>query len=1373
MTTSRRLAKLPLLLIGLAALAALVLIPLIVHAQSQEVTATAAATGTNPPAKPSSLQATVVIAEHDEVTLTWTASTDQTVTHYAILRRNPDVDASQVFHVIESNAGPETSYTDVSVSASTTYIYRVKAVSPTGVSQWSGYVRAEIPAAPPPISTPTPTPTSTPTPEPVSTPTPEDLRPTGLTVSLVENKVTLSWTAPAEDAESVDGYEILRRRPMEGESALATLVADTESTATTYTDPTANEAGVRYVYRVKALRGDDVSLWSNYDRIDLPTDYVPDPTPTPEPESTSDDQAPTGLSAALADGGGVALSWAAPAEDADSVTGYEILRAVGGGEFTTLAADTASTTTSYTDTTATEAGETYAYQVKAIRGEDRSEASGQAQVQLPHDPVDLAPTGLTALTLFVSLEGNISYSVHLSWTAPAEDVDSITGYEILRAVGQGELATLKADTGSTSTFYTDANATQTGETYAYRVKAIRGEDRSQASGQAQVQLPHDPVDLAPSDLTAEAVDGGGVSLSWTAPAEDAASVTGYEVLRAVGEGDMATLVADTASTTTTYTDATATEAGETYAYRVKAIRGQARSQASNRVSLIPVEPPATPENLKPTNLTFEIREDGVTLAWDAPAAAADSVTGYRVVRRRPNQGENEWLVWKWDTGSTETTYRDGYARTHGEYYMYRVRALRGDDYSKMSNRVDVRRPQATPQTAEWAPSNLVAQMYFEVTLGEEGVTTQVKLTWDAPAEGTEWVRGYEVQRATCDGDFASLVADTGSTDTSYADATAEAGESYTYRVRARRPQGLSLTSDTWTLLLPGGNGESDCAVPLGAPETEPVGEEEDLTYALSTHDSPLVKNTGQTPEGAGLALDGTVARRYQRFTTGPNADGYALDSIDIDFHTIAKTSTAGGQLKVTLYRGYSGNPGTPLCTLSDPPSFTGSGLQNFDAPTRVPCPVLAANTAYYVGVERVSTTSDAISLNVTLSNSEDTGGAPSWSLANTSKRLVGTRNFVSDADGRALMIQVNGSPVSNGARLSAQDFTALAEGNDRPHGIWSDGTTMWVSQRHNPVAQTGGPAKIFAYDMASKAHKPTEDFNTLVAAGNDVPVGIWSDGTTMWVIDEQDRTIYCYDMATKQRDTDKEVWTNRVFASGYSTSLLVGLRSHIGSFTETYQYYGSFSSDFFRPAIRDVVLKDGRLYLYMRPGLSSSSVLQHFRTRQEFVLEVGGQSFHSDDATASIDEGEGISTHRWPAGSLTWTAGQEVVVRLKTAPVPEGLTADEQAQYRRDRKLAPDLRLISGTMTVGEALQTELPESSLDLWSDGDIIWVSRIPSVSGSEASLQAWDLDTGVRLRGPGFYRLLRQQQQSTMGRLGRRDGHLRLRHGRRQGLCVLEDL
>ena len=580
-------------------------------------------------------------------------------------------------------------------------------------------------------------------------------------------------------------------------------MADTESTATTYTDATANEAGVRYVYRVKALRGSEASLWSNFDRIELPADYVPDPTPTPEPESTPDDQAPTNLNAALGEGGGVALSWDAPAEDTDSVTGYEVLRAVGEGEMATLVDDTGSTATSYTDATATEAGETYAYQVKAIRGENRSHASGQAKVEVPHDPIDLAPSNLTALisiTVVVGEEDSTT-KVVLVWTAPAEDSGSVTGYEILRAVGEGELATLVDDTGSTANSYADATATEAGETYTYRVKAIRGEDRSQASGQVQVQLPHDPVDLAPSNLTAEKVDGG-INLSWTAPAEDADSVTGYEILRAVGEGELTTLAADTGSTDTTYSDTTATDSEKTYVYQVKAIRGQARSQGSNKVVEAP-EPSATPENLAPSNLAFEILEDGVELTWDAPAADADGVTGYRVLRRLPNQGENEWLVWKWDTGSTETTHKDGYAQTLGEYYMYRVRALRGDEYSRMTNRVGVRRPEAAPETTAWAPSNLEAQLYAEIALGEEEEpTTKVKLTWDAPADGTEWVRGYEVQRATCDGGFATLVSDTDSTAT--ADADAEAGESYTYRVRARRPQGKSLWSNSWTIVLPGG-----------------------------------------------------------------------------------------------------------------------------------------------------------------------------------------------------------------------------------------------------------------------------------------------------------------------------------------------------------------------------------------------------------------------------------------------------------------------------------------------------------------------------------------------------------------------------------------
>ena len=206
------------------------------HAQEQQVTATRDATGDTPPDRPTNLQAS---AEPDSVSLTWTASTDETVTDYAVLRRDRNDDDVGVFHVIDSNAGSGLSYTDSSVSPEGSYVYRVKAVSPTGVSQWSSYVSVDTPAA-----------------------DPEDLAPSGLSAKVVSDDdgviegVALAWDAPAEEAASVTGYEILRAV---GDVEMATLVADTGSAGATYTDDTATEAGESYAYRVKALRGEEAS----------------------------------------------------------------------------------------------------------------------------------------------------------------------------------------------------------------------------------------------------------------------------------------------------------------------------------------------------------------------------------------------------------------------------------------------------------------------------------------------------------------------------------------------------------------------------------------------------------------------------------------------------------------------------------------------------------------------------------------------------------------------------------------------------------------------------------------------------------------------------------------------------------------------------------------------------------------------------------------------------------------------------------------------------------------------------------------------------------------------------------------------------------
>ena len=97
-------------------------------------------------------------------------------------------------------------------------------------------------------------------------------------------------------------------------------------------------------------------------------------------------------------------------------------------------------------------------------------------------------------------------------------------------------------------------------------------------------------------------------------------------------------------------------------------------------------------------------------------------------------------------------------------------------------------------------------------------------------------------------------------------------------------------------------------------------------------------------------LDDGESSRAQSFTTGNDANGYALGSIGFDFSVLADSSSAGDHLTATLNSDASGSPGGVLCTLSDPANFI-RGLNTFDAPPD--CPTLSPNTTYFAVIERV------------------------------------------------------------------------------------------------------------------------------------------------------------------------------------------------------------------------------------------------------------------------------------------------------------------------------------------------------------------------------------------------------------------------------------
>jgi len=120
------------------------------------------------------------------------------------------------------------------------------------------------------------------------------------------------------------------------------------------------------------------------------------------------------------------------------------------------------------------------------------------------------------------------------------------------------------------------------------------------------------------------------------------------------------------------------------------------------------------------------------------------------------------------------------------------------------------------------------------------------------------------------------------------------------------------------------------------------------------------------------------------------------------------------------------------------------------------------------------------------------------------------------------MITINVTDVSEaalGTRLPAQDINSLtAAGNNSPRGLWSDDTTLWVAD----IADD----KIYAYTLATGARDASKDINTLSAAGNKNPQGLWSDGTTLWVVDDNsflNEKIYAYTLSDGGRNAGKDI----------------------------------------------------------------------------------------------------------------------------------------------------------------------------------------------------------------------------------------------------------
>ena len=730
--------------------------------------------------------------------------------------------------------------------------------------------------------------------------------PSNLTAQLLDGGALLAWDAPDEDAASVTGYEILyRRTDLHAPGDFQTLVADTESTATTYTDATANVAGKRYTYRVKAVRGSATSNWSNYAYVDVPEEPTPTPTPTATPTPTP---TPTPTATPTPE--------PEPETPTGPLTGFTLVDA---SDQTVLATLTDGIAVELDDP----AGGDYAIRVDVESG------SAVGSVYL----------ALTGAKSHSQTESVAPYSLYGDGGANALTGESLPvgGYQLEATAysqGQGngdELGTLSVsftvtETASTPTPTPAPTPTPTPEPEEPSAGPLTGFTLVDDSGQTVLATltDGDAVELddpAGGDYAIRAdVESGSsigsvyLQLTGAKSHSQTESVAPYSLY---GDGGANALTGGTLPVGSYDLQATAYSAGNKGGDELGTL------SVSFTVTETATTPAVEADPMAPGDLTYEIVDDGIVLNWTAPVADAGSVTGYQVLRRKPDS-QPRLTVWEEDTGSTETTYKDGAARFPGEVYLYRVIALRGNQESPRSNKVVVERP---VETAERAPSNLAYAFLQAADFSVSAVT----LGWDAPVQDAGPVTGYRVQRAVGDGEFATLVDDTASLTTGYTDSTVAEGQTYRYRVIALRGRLQSLPSPAQ-------------AVELTAPR----------------------------------AVGGTVET-------------------------------------------------------ADPP------------------PLIAL-------------------------------------------------------------------PV----RDSGKEFDTLsAAGNNRPTGLWSNGATMWVAHRPNVAFGDTSTAKIYAYKMADMSRDSGKDFDTLDAAGNTLPLGIWSDRTTMWVADS-DRKIYAYRMSDKSRDAAKD-----------------------------------------------------------------------------------------------------------------------------------------------------------------------------------------------------------------------------------------------------------
>ena len=291
--------------------------------------------------------------------------------------------------------------------------------------------------------------------------------------------------------------------------------------------------------------------------------------------------------------------------------------------------------------------------------------------------------------------------------------------------------------------------------------------------------------------------------------------------------------------------------------------------------------------------------------------------------------------------------------------------------------------------------------------------------------------------------------------------------------------------------------------------------------------------------------------------------------------------------------------------------------------------------------------------------------------ANTNARGIwsdGTTLWVADStDDKIYAYALSGGKRQDGTDGTTNLEFPLDSDNANPYGIWSDGTTMWVLDSSD--------AKAYAYALSGGTRQDgtgdTEDLDFDLYSANGNPTGIWSVGTTLWVVDPSDDKIYSYNAPEPAAASDVAT-LSKLLLSGVTLSPPFAS----GTIEYTADVANSVSSTTVRPtpthAGAEVVIKlggvvddDGTVPLAAGANVITVEVTAQdgvtTKTYTVTVTRAAAQTQQPDDATLSDLSLSGVTfTPTFASGIIEYTAAVASSVSTATTVRPTPTHPDAQ-----------------------------------------------------------------------------------------------------------------